>query len=194
MGKVYTEHDDDNNGFVAFPKIARLKGQGCVITEKIDGTNAQVHITDSGQVLAASRNRYVTLDNDNYGFAFWVSEHKDQLLKLGPGRHYGEWWGLGIQRGYGLNEKRFSLFNSGRWSNSEDKPECCGVVPVLFAGEYTTANVDATMHKLKETGSVAAPGFMNPEGVIVWHSRTRDFYKSTFDYKGGKWAGKNEAK
>jgi hypothetical protein len=37
--------------FQPFAKIARLSRE-CVITEKIDGTNAQVYIDESGEVLA----------------------------------------------------------------------------------------------------------------------------------------------
>jgi len=58
-----------SNVFEAFPKIARLN-RNCVITEKIDGTNAQIHITDEGEVLVGSRNRYLTGTgkDDNFGF------------------------------------------------------------------------------------------------------------------------------
>src|SRR5438105_3732245 len=100
--------------FEEFPKIARLS-RDCIVTEKIDGTNAQIFITEDGTIHFGSRSRWITPENDNYGFARWATEHKEDLLKLGPGRHFGEWWGCGIQRGYGLKEKRFSLFNVMRW-------------------------------------------------------------------------------
>jgi hypothetical protein len=79
-----------------------------------------------------SRSRWITPDDDNFGFAAWVEANRDELLTLGPGRHFGEWWGSGIQRGYGLpkGEKRFSLFNVSRWG--ESRPACCHVVPVLY--------------------------------------------------------------
>jgi hypothetical protein len=89
-----------------------------IVTEKLDGTNAQVHITDDGRIFAGSRNRWITPDADNFGFARWVAEHEEELRALGPGSHYGEWWGSGIQRRYGLDEKRFSLFNVGRWTRA----------------------------------------------------------------------------
>jgi hypothetical protein len=101
--------------FESFPKIGRLS-RNCTITEKIDGTNAQIYIGEDGEFLTGSRNRWVTPGKqDNYGFSRWAHEHKDELMTLGPGRHFGEWWGLGIQRGYGLQEKRFSLFATHRW-------------------------------------------------------------------------------
>ena len=160
--------------FIPFPKIPRLK-RGCVITEKIDGTNAQVVVGEDGTVRAGSRNRWITPENDNFGFARWVAEHADGLRELGPGQHFGEWWGLGIQRGYDLTERRFSLFNAGRWSS--ERPECCHVVPVLYAGDFSTDAVDDTLAKLKETGSIARPGFMKPEGIVIYMTAARHTYK-----------------
>jgi hypothetical protein len=162
--------------FIPFQKIPRLK-RGCVITEKIDGTNAQIVIGEDGSIRAGSRNRWITPENDNYGFAGWVERNADELRKLGVGQHFGEWWGNGIQRSYGLKEKRFSLFNSSRWSNAEDRPACCDVVPVLFGGDFTTTVVDETLAALKTGGSMAAPGFMQPEGVIVFLPAAKGLFK-----------------
>lgn len=174
--------------FEEFVKIPRLK-RGCVITEKIDGTNAQIHITDEGLMLYGSRSRYITPADDNFGFARWAESHYDDLLKLGPGRHFGEWWGSGIQRGYGLTggEKRFSLFNVGRWT-PETLPSCVGLVPKLYEGIFSSNIVDAQLEALRTGGSVASPGFMKPEGIIVYHVAARSMFKVTLDkddeYKG----------
>ena len=187
--------------FQGFPKIARLNRE-VVVTEKIDGTNAQVYIvpadgsTESeiarfrvamvahdGQlydIFAGSRNRYVTPGNDNFGFAQWVMMNAPELMKLGPGRHYGEWWGKGIQRGYGLDHKRFSLFNTSRW-NEENKPSCCHLVPVMHAGPFDQGAIDACMWELRNFGSLAAEGFMNPEGVVVYHTAANSMFKVTLE-------------
>jgi hypothetical protein len=166
--------------FQPFQKIARLR-RGVVITEKLDGTNAQIYITEAGDIHAGSRNRYLTPEADNFGFAGWVERNKEQLLLLGPGRHFGEWWGLGIQRGYGLTERRFSLFNTGRWNNNNPPPECCSVVPVLGAGNLHSDLVDKVLWQLQEFGSSAAPGFMKPEGIVVYHTALRDLFKVTLE-------------
>ncbi len=175
--------------FEEFQKIPRLK-RNCVITEKIDGTNAQIHITDEGLILAGSRNRYITPQDDNYGFARWVEANKEELTKLGPGRHYGEWWGSGVGRGYGLTggEKRFSMFNVGRW-NAENLPSCVGLVPVLYEGPFSSAKVDELIEDLRVNGSKAAPGFMKPEGLIVYHAAARSLFKVTVE-KDDEWKGK----
>lgn len=170
--------------FEEFPKIARLNRE-CVITEKIDGTNGQVIITEDGQVQAASRSCLIFPEKgrDNYGFAAWVRDNREELLKLGPGRHFGEWWGAGIQRKYGLtgNDKRFSLFNVSRWSDEGERPACCGVVPVIYRGKFTTLAVELVLEGLRNLGSQAAPGFMKPEGVIVWHTAARTLFKVTLE-------------
>ena len=89
--------------FEAFTKIPRLY-RDVVVTEKIDGTNAQIYITSDGRVLAGSRNRWLTIADDNYGFARWVQAHEEELrVGLGIGRHFGEWWGSGIVNWYGCD-------------------------------------------------------------------------------------------
>lgn len=191
-----------NTTFEPFPKIARLK-RDCVITEKIDGTNAQIFLWDgehpiepgipwiktsqSGElwIAAGSRNRWITPENDNYGFARWVKENAEELIKLGPGRHFGEWWGAGIQRRYGLTEKRFSLFNTARWVSRWTKegdqvpPACCHVVPVLYRGDFDTEAIDKVIDDLEVDGSQAAPGFDDPEGIIIYHAASRQLFKQT---------------
>jgi hypothetical protein len=166
--------------FVPFPKIGRLS-RDMIVTEKLDGTNACVIVPeDDGPLLAQSRTRLITPEDDNFGFAAWVRDNAEALRQLGPGRHFGEWWGQGIQRKYGLQEKRFSLFNVGRW-NDENKPACCHVVPVLIRWTFNTEVVHDCMERLKRDGSMAAPGFMNPEGVVIFHTQSGALFKKTFD-------------
>lgn len=186
--------------FVPFPKMPRLFRE-CIITEKIDGTNACICITEDEQFLIGSRSRWITPQDDNYGFARWAEAHREELMKLGPGTHFGEWWGSGIQRGYGLTdgEKRFSLFNTARWclANQEPQriptadpriekyqerlPKCCGLVPVLYRGVFATARVDEAIDKLRRGGSEAQPGYMRPEGVVCYHVAGNFGFKTTIE-------------
>lgn len=186
------------NDFVAFPKIARLSRE-IVITEKIDGTNGviKIYIDSDAQlgVVAGSRTRWITPEDDNHGFAKWVDEHNDELITgLGYGTHYGEWWGSGIQRGYGLTkgEKRFSLFNVKRWTDEDGCdicPSCCEVVPVLGVGEFSTNLVEACLANLKEYGSKAVSDYMNPEGIVIYHTGANMMFKKTIE-KDDEWKGK----
>jgi hypothetical protein len=161
--------------FVKIPRLSRI----CVVTEKIDGTNGCVFVTDDGNVIAGSRTRWITPEQDNYGFAKWVKEHAEELKGLGPGRHFGEWWGLGIQRKYGQDRKRFSLFNTSKWSDPAMRPACCDCVPVLYEGIFDTFVINGILHTLAQEASRAAPGFMHPEGVVIYHTAARMYFKKT---------------
>lgn len=164
--------------FKAWPKITRVENRRApIFTEKIDGTNACVVISEDGEFACQSRTRIITPDDDNFGFAKWAYEHKDELLTLGPGYHFGEWWGLGIQRGYGQTEKRFSLFNTRRWGDhNPNTPKCVGVVPIL-----PVTNVEDARKFLVENGSIVAPGFMRPEGAVMFDVDTKTCFKIIID-------------
>ena len=184
--------------FVEFPKMARLSRE-CVITEKIDGTNASITITEDGQFLTGSRTRWITPEDDNFGFSRWANENKNELLSLGVGTHFGEWWGGKIQRGYGLKDKRFSLFNVIRWclnggtpkqistddprlvKSQEILPPCVGLVPLLWSGEFSTLACQNEIVRLQTNGSKAAPGFMKPEGIVCFHIAAGVGFKKTVE-------------
>lgn len=170
--------------FTGFPKIARLS-RTCSITEKIDGTNAYIYIPeDDSPVLFGSRKRWITPEDDNYGFAKWATDNLEGLKELGPGHHFGEWWGAGIQRRYNMDRKVFSLFNVFRWKDGH--PECCSTVPLLYSGIFDTFEIDTVLLKLKAQGSAASPGFMNPEGIVIWHDAARVLFKKTLGGDGHK--------
>lgn len=205
--------------FKPFDKIARMF-RTITVSEKLDGTNACIHIVKPevdvsnfdlwtaqvGEYLiwAGSRTRWITPDNDNFGFAQWVKDHAEELVHLGPGTHRGEWWGLGIQRGYGLDHRRFSLFNTSKWCDFDAEPEefptkdprvvnkqmwappCCHVVPVLYRGLFDSEEIKKTLDWLQELGSSAAIGFKKPEGVVIYHEAANVYFKATIEKDDGK--------
>jgi hypothetical protein len=194
--------------FKEFNKIPRLSRE-IIITEKIDGTNGIIYIDKDNNIFAGSRKRWLwgsiqeEIHNDNYGFAKWVKDNQDELRKLGQGFHYGEWMGQGIQRNYGLKEKRFYLFNVGRWvkhpgfgyhevpklqEQQDYCPNCCYVVPVLYKGDWFM-NLDNEieyapiwkLEMLKLHGSKAISGFMKPEGIVIFHTASGYLFKKTIE-------------
>lgn len=205
--------------FQAWPKIARLnrditvteKIDGCnaavIIAEYqfgehvdgvpssaaglIFGPDDESGLPDVEYLVAAqSRKRLITPDDDNHGFARWVWDNAPALVRtLGPGRHFGEWWGSGIRRGYGLQkgEKRFSLFNTTRWgvdlAPGFDMSPVPGlrVVPVLYEGPFSQFAINETLGDLRVYGSRAVPGFTNPEGVVIYHTAANLCFKVTLE-------------
>lgn len=168
--------------FKPFQKIPRLS-RNIIVTEKLDGTNAIIAISDDGDFFVGGRNGWLLpdKDKDNFGFARWAYENRDELMRLGPGYHAGEWWGSGIGRRYNIDEKRFSLFNTSRWSDPEVRPACCHVTPVLYEGIFSEQAILDCLTRLATEGSVAAPGFMKPEGVIVFHVAGNLMFKKTIE-------------
>lgn len=164
--------------FIKWPKIPRLENEVFHISEKIDGTNACILVTEDGQIGAQSRTRLITPENDNYGFARWVYTNAQQLIEdLGTGHHFGEWWGQGIQRGYNLTEKRFSLFNPTKHSS------ICHNVPLVKSctQEDLTAAISVLTTLLQTEGSFAAPGYMRPEGLVIYGEQSHVYWKVILD-------------
>lgn len=209
--------------FTPFGKIPRLNRE-IMITEKIDGTNAAIVIeqepADSTQpgillaegewkgfvVRAQSRSRFISPENDNAGFARWVFKNADALaMALGPGLHFGEWWGSGINSGYGLKEKRFSLFNVTRWKELRVRIDGIEMapVPLLYQGPWFDAVIQPNMSEvqmwaprmamdlLRVEGSFAAPGFKPAEGIVIFHVAGNLLFKATLE-KDDQPKGKEE--
>jgi hypothetical protein len=217
-----TTYTTEGFDFKEWPKIPRHeKSTDLIITEKIDGTNAAIHVREYVQeagtdfiypteIVAQSRTRLLDIDSgqDNFGFARWVYDNSADLVRLlGVGTHYGEWYGAGIQRGYGMKEKRFALFGT-EWqpynnpdgtlapvqpggfgmqviSEAAEEMTALGleVVPVLYRGKWSDVAIQGALGRLQLSGSqtYGGAGFESPEGIVLLnrHSQTRT--KIVFD-------------
>lgn len=98
-------------------------------TVKTHGTNAAVRLEIDGSLTFQSRNRIITPQNDNAGFAEWADRKRDFFVDALSSIHerdgdvitvYGEWCGRNIQQGVAVNNlsKRFIAFGI-RIGNSE---------------------------------------------------------------------------
>ncbi len=178
--------------FKPWPKIKRDNPFTVTITEKMDGTKSCIIIKDDAIVGVQSRNRFITPEDDNFGFAMWVDVNTKELLKLGEGYHYGEWAGEGIQKNpHNIIGRKLFLFNTFRWnSENPNRPNCCDVVPILFQGQMDANTVQTLMADLlankgdKET----------PEGIIVYYHTFRNYSKHTFKHSNGKWQKEKDIK
>lgn len=199
--------------FRGFGKVEHLDGACMVVTQKIHGTNAQVVILEvlnqSGFqpdgssyaevddrtyfIRAGSRTRWLSPEDDNYGFAAFVDKHKEEFIrKLGVGQHFGEWAGPGINSGEGLEQRTFVLFDPSRYPEGQPLPPQTVVVPVLYDGKFDLKVIDTVMNELKANGSKLKPGFMRPEGVVVNVLGQR--LKKVFEAEETMWKGPSKVK
>jgi hypothetical protein len=195
---------------MSYPKFGSIPRwyKTFTISEKIDGTNALISVvpvndelfderydeaapvaTIGGMnVFAGSRTRWISpgKSTDNHGFAGWVRDHAEDAVALGEGFHYGEWFGSGINRGYGLEkgQKRFALFNTYRWSDPEVRPGSFDVVPILWegSGDYLHEGIDSALWGLRDNGSQLVPGFDRPEGIVIYSHEVNKYWKKTIEH------------
>lgn len=189
--------------FKPFPEIKRIGKLWITVTQKIHGTNASVGIEPSievsssneldtmarsgFEVRAAKRGGFITPEDDNFGFAKFVEENRQEFIdKLGPGVWHGEWAGPGINSGEGLKEKTFCLFDVKALEGRPLPPRCV-LVPLLYEGPLDTVKVELAKLDLKVNGSKLVPGFMRPEGVVVHFLGSSFRYKDVFEPEETAW-------
>lgn len=177
-----------------------LPGRNPMAVQNVAVMNEATEMVDVYEIYAQSRSRVITPADDNYGFASWVEKNALGLYHaLGEGVHFGEWWGGGVNRGYGIEkgQKYFSLFNTDRHAAHAERyatlVPALRVVPVLYQGTFdgrgssaesvsgTGAPWDRCLDYLRENGSQAAPGYMRPEGVVLYHTAAAKCFKVTLE-------------
>ena len=154
---------------------------------EVDGSNASVYIDCAGGLfLTGSRTRWITPTDDNYNFAKWAEAHKDELIAgLRDGHHFwrvvGRWYPAAQLRTPTATTNGSRLFNVARWhgagsepfiggqgqdpnvppKSSTEAPACCGVVPLLYRGEFSHGSrIGTEIEPVEDArGLVAVPGF-----------------------------------
>lgn len=110
-------------------------------TVKIHGTNAGIGLTKDGEFFQQSRNRLISVDNDNSGFSSWCEDSPRRLYlikylsdvlytkstissyKENPIKQvtlFGEFAGQGIMKGVAVSEINKSFFAFGLYFLHED--------------------------------------------------------------------------
>lgn len=153
---------------------------------KIDGTNSQVFLKNDGETLGfGSRNREVTPENDNAGFAaaFEDEAHRTeyqemlQVLKAHPDYIiYGEWLVPHTLKTYSADSwKKFYIFDvldtaTGKYLPYEeymalfDGFSDMNIIPLLAKLENPTA--DEIKEKLQDTGRFLCISGLG-EGIVI---------------------------
>lgn len=120
----------DSDGNPKYKPVAAMPTLEFEGTVKLHGTNASV-VIDGGEVRYQSRNRVITPEDDNAGFAAWASTINWMGLAADyndgeePVIIYGEWCGEGVQSGVAVSSlpKRFVIFSirvGEEWATKEE--------------------------------------------------------------------------
>jgi len=93
-------------GIFSEPPLVTYRGK-----IKLHGTNASVRLK-AGEVVAQSRSRLISPQDDNEGFAKFVQEHMEYFKSIPASNHtiFGEWCGSGIMSGTAINQIKHKIF------------------------------------------------------------------------------------
>lgn len=184
----------DKSEFKAWREIEKFTGIHVIVTEKIHGANCHVNVVSqpdgSLKAIAGKRTSYVGTQG-LFGFGEFVTSNEKEICeKLGPGRHYAEWTGAGVNGDYGLKNKTAVLFNTrhhGPKKAAGVLPDRFDVVPVLYDGPYVQEKIDEVLADLKANGSKFSHGYMRPEGVVLFFPLFNAYKKIVFKPEETGW-------
>ncbi len=127
--------DENENTIYNHNPLPVLKAKGTV---KLHGTNGGVCYNAIDGMWVQSKKNIITPEKDNAGFAFFVKNNRRPFIDLimvicrkynispvdTTVTIYGEWAGIGIQKGIGISEidKKFYIFGIKISPHNEDKP------------------------------------------------------------------------
>ena len=99
---------------------------------------------------------------------------RERAARFRPGRHFGEWYGRGIQRGHGLQDRRFALFNR------TDGPRSARRAAASFQSsqrERWALTLCRNASKRCVRRKSRRPGFTRPEGIVIYHHASGGMFK-----------------
>ena len=166
-------------------------------TVKLHGTNAGIHVDlNTKALIPQSRERELTVDSDNAGFARWVEDNRVDLLRYfneafgdlvreGAGfTVFGEWIGPGIQKNVainGLSAKKFVIMSvafDDEIEDTEDGQRLC-----VFYNGLTHAKLGIALpenvHLISEIQPVQLLiDFAQPDLVVAELERLTNEYET----------------
>lgn len=104
----------------------------------VHNSNASVRFTQDGEIIPQSRNRVLSVGDDNFGFAAFVDKNKDVFKIIAPKggdfTFYGEWCGGSIQPKVALEqlEKHFVIFSMLHNDIMYSIPKVIGIVEIDY--------------------------------------------------------------
>ena len=205
--KIETLFERDKSTFVVDPEKIKSPVLGTIrewdVTEKIDGTNIRVMLSESGEVSFGGRSNAAQIPGDlvYYLIRTFAQEHlKANLWIDGPTEVilFGEGYGPGIQKG-GLYrpDKAFILFDvlvAGRWwldrEAVNDVADKLGIDTVPYLGRMTLDQIVECVRTpfASKLGTAMAEGIVGrPIETLFDKRQKRIIIKlKTQDFKAGK--------
>jgi len=83
----------------------------------------------------------------------------------------------GVWESSGSTRKRAKDFHCSIRSSGATQIRAQPVV--LYEGMFDQSAIERAVENLGKYGSKAAPGFMNPEGIIIYHQAAKLYFKKT---------------
>jgi len=210
--------------FKKYQHVERLNTTGCdglldgevFVFPKIDGTNGSIWF-DNGDIKAGSRNRELTIENDNAGFLKAVLENESlcKMVKLYDKlRFFGEWLVPHSLKTYSDDAWRkfyvFDVMLGDKYLTFDEYSKICDewridYIPLLFSGENLTHDqisnhLEKNTFLLKENSGygegvvVKRYDFKNKYGRTVWGKIVSNEFKQKHNKEMGapKLQGKSE--
>jgi ATP-dependent RNA circularization protein (DNA/RNA ligase family) len=202
--KIETLFERDKTTFMVNPEKLRAPVLGTIrewdVTEKIDGTNIRVMLSEAGEVSFGGRSNNAQIPGDlvQYLIRTFPQEHLRTNLWIDGSVEVilcGEGYGPGIQKGGGLYrpDKAFILFDvlvAGRWwldrGAVEDIASKLGVEAVPYLGRMTLDQIVERVRNpfASKLGAAMAEGivarpietlFNKRQNRIIIKLKTKDF-------------------
>lgn len=149
---------------------------------KLHGTNAGVRLKSNGQLIAQSRERDITVGDDNAGFAAFVSRNEEALRAYMAQNAFavifGEWIGPGVQKGVAINQlptRQFVVF-AGVVENDPRLRKFSGEFDVFCEGNPEFHDV---VNLKQESITV---DFNKPDEVVAELERLTSLYENECPY------------
>lgn len=166
-------------------ETSRIELGECWIFPKIDGANASVWLED-GAMHAGSRNRELSLDNDNAGFMAWAIEdlrlHK-ALVQHPNWRIFGEWLVPHSLKTYRSDAwRRFYVFDVMNGDSyipyTEYQPilEACGIDYIPPICRIMNADYEQLVEQLAKNVFLVEDGQGAGEGIVIKRYDYRNKY------------------
>lgn len=150
-------------------------GEHITITEKIDGANASIAVSEDGKLIAFSRRNELTPESNLQGFYEYVQSLDPTMISCVLGTRYiffGEWLVKHTIKYPQEKMKQFYVFDVWDteieqyipWEQAKQMAEFCGLkmIPVFYDGPFTSWE-----HVYSFVGKTEMGGEPTGEGVVI---------------------------